>query len=175
MLMDNLKKFKAEQTIIELGRRQLVEDNIICQVRAFSDDLVQLIEYNYSGEYDGITIIYYDDISDILWKSKEVESISKLVPNVTIFEIPEVTLTSMSSAIENLRELFRTIEIHKEGVGDGGQFGEIIDLDQEWIHMNEFTPKSNMTRFHSLLRIDHISKISADTRYLNNMELLYLS
>jgi hypothetical protein len=175
MLRDKLKKFKAEHTIIEVTRRPLAEDYIICHVRAFSDDLVQLIEYNRSGKYDGMTIIYSDDISDILWKSKAAESISKLLQNVTIFETPEVSLTSMSSAIRDISKLFKTIEIHKEIAGAGGQFGEIVELDREWLHMNEFTPPDNMSRYHSLTRIDNISKISVDTLYLNNLERLYLT
>ncbi|MDH3378666.1 MAG: hypothetical protein OEQ39_17220 [Gammaproteobacteria bacterium] len=173
MLLEKLKKFRKNQSLVEVSRREITSEDIICQIRTISDDFIQLTEYNYSGAYDGITIIYMDHISDILWESKSLESVEKLSRKLTHFEVPEVNLESMPQIITDLKEKFGAIEIWKETIGEGAQHGRVLDINDEWVHLEEFSPKHVVRSYKSLLRIGHITKVSTDTLYLKDLTKLY--
>ncbi len=173
MISEKLNEFKKDQKVIEIGRRNYSEDVIICQVRSVSEFFVQLTEYNHSGEFDGINIIFIEDITDILWNSKEVESIEKLMKAVTPFEVKKINLDSTFAIIEDIKSKYNSIEIWKEGIGTGGHFGEILNFDEEWIHMFEYTHKGNTSTYECILRADQISKIATDTLYLKNLAKIY--
>ncbi|MCW7754485.1 hypothetical protein OOT00_10860 [Desulfobotulus sp. H1] len=163
MIIEKLKHFKKNQDLVEIGRRHLSETPIVGQIRALSDSLVQVTEYDGTGRYNGISVFYTDDITDLLWETRDTRSVLKLARLRTPFEVPELRLGSLKLLIEDLQQRFGTVAMLNEMAGLTAMCGDILNVDNEWVHILEYAPRSDDGRFQSLTRLDLITRLCADT------------
>ena len=173
MLQERLRHFKKTQELIEIGRRNYTAENLLCQVRAISNFVIQVAEYNQHGDYNGISILFLDDITDVLWETRELISIQKLARMKTPFEVPELKLNSIASLLEDIRQRFGSVVIYNETLGNVGMHGEILGVEEQWVHLKEFSPRRDGARFESILRLDYVTRISTDSLYLKDLHRIH--
>lgn len=173
MIREKLKYFRKTQELVALGRRNFSDEHLICQIRSVSESLVQVTEYDHNGAYNGISFLYIDDITDLLWDTFELKSLGKLARMRTPFEVPELKLGSLRILLLEIKERFGSVVLFNELLGNVGMYGEVMAVDAEWIELHEFLPKGNPGRFHSLVRLDLVTRITTDAPYLAGLIRLH--
>lgn len=163
MLIEKLRQFKKNQDIVEIGRRHFSDTPVIGQIRALSDTLAQITEYDSLGRYAGIAVLYTDDITDLLWDTRNTRAVLRLARLRTPFEVPELRLGSLRLLIEDIQQRFGTGAFLNEMAGPTLMCGEILAVDNEWVHIHEYAPRSEDGRLYSLTRLDLVTRICADT------------
>ncbi|TWI70295.1 hypothetical protein LZ24_02305 [Desulfobotulus alkaliphilus] len=169
MILEKLKHFKKNQDVVEIGRRHFSESPILGQIRALSDTLVQVTEYDSTGRYNGISVFYADDITDLLWETRDTRTVMKLARLRTPFEVPELRLGSLRLLIEDIQQRFGTAAFLNEMAGLTAMCGEVISVDNEWVHILEYAPRSEDGRFQSMTRLDLITRLCADTPAIHDV------
>jgi len=172
MLVGRLETLRKSQAFVSVGRRLLTDSQIIGQVRQLSDPFVQLVEYDSYGNFDGTVVVFLEHITDLFWETREIRSIESLATKKTVFEVSEADLSSLEGLLNDLTGR-GPVGLYKEGLGDGGQFGRVVSANDSWVQLDEFSPKSNMNLYRSLLRIDDITRVEAGSIYLNDLDRLY--
>ena len=169
MIIEKLRQFKKNQDIVEIGRRHFSETPILGQIRALAETLVQITEYDTSGRYNGISVLYTDDITDLLWETRDTRSVQRLARLRTPFEVPELRLSSLRLLIEDVQQRFSAAAFLNEMAGPSAMCGDVLAVDNEWVHILEYAPRSEDGRFQSLTRLDLVTRIATDTPAIRDL------
>lgn len=170
-----LEKLKNEQILADFYTDSYSETTYGF-VLNFNEDFLLVEKFDDECNYDGLTIFLLHNVTRIRWAGNEIESIAKLIdltkrqPNQI-----NIDLTSTKTILESVNKLYNQVTVHIQDIDDSVCFiGQIHEIDNESVVINEFGTKSSLDRKFILLSLDDITRIDANGQYENNLKKLFL-
>ena len=131
-----------------------------------SKDFLLLRKFNELGEYDGISAIRKDDVSEIGFEGNRRYVNAKLIEKYGN-DNPDVSPIDLSS-IQTIIESFSTygyVALFQEEYSNDFDIGEVLENDEEFLILHGYGTTNALDRPKVLLRLDSISRIDVDGKY----------
>jgi hypothetical protein len=170
-----LEKLKKDETLIDIYRDEIV-DNCLTGIISDYNDLLCYSSIVYEdGTEDGISIVKTKDITRLRWEGNARESLILLMKEKkTTLSKPKLSILTLREAIESVQNHFGYVDIHIEYMNDETCFiGEVEDIDDDHLVLNEFGTMSSRDRHRLLVPLDQISRIDAGDQY--EKDIVFLS
>jgi hypothetical protein len=170
-----IERLKSEQIFIELHADRY-DDSDYCFIIDYDDDFLVIERFKAEGGYEGISVLLRQNISRIKWGGNELTSISKLIDvSKRQQSKSEVDLTSIETVLSTTYAMFGHISVFIQDIDKNICFvGQIHEIDNEAIVINEFGTKGTLDRRFILLSLEDITRIDAGGLYERNLEKLFL-
>lgn len=166
-LFDNfVRKAIGNITFVDIDRPNYESESIFGIIFQQSEDFLAMKEFSEVGEYDGVTVIRKDDVSEIGTGGNQRSSNEQLVVNPTEIDLEiSIDLASMRSILESISSKFSYVAIYQEEYSTAFDLGEILEIDDEFILLHRYGTKNGLDRSQVLLRLDSITRVQADGKY----------
>ena len=141
----------------------------------FNDDFLLVEKFDDECNYDGLTIFLRHNITRIRWSGNDIESVAKLI-DTTKRQKNKITidLKSMQTILESVSMNYNHLTVHIQDIDKSVCFiGQIHEMDDNTIVINEFGTKSSLDRKFILLSLDDITRIDVNGQYENNLKKLF--
>jgi hypothetical protein len=153
-------------TFLDINRAGFESDVIFGIIFQESETFLCLKKFDENGEYDGVVVIRKNDITYIGIGGNKRVATEKLVMNRRDIESEiTVNLTSMISVIKSISSKFGYLAIYEEDYSEDFYLGEVLDIDDEFVFLNEYGTRKSLDRSKILLRLNSITRIEVDGRY----------
>jgi signal transduction histidine kinase len=131
--------------------------------------------YNEDFIYNGVTVIFQQNVSRIRWEGNELESLAKLIDlSKRQKDRLKIDLSSIQSILNGIYQHFKHIALHIQDLDSGVCFiGQIHEMDEESIVLHEYGTKASLDRKFILLSLSDITRIDAGGQYETNLQKLY--
>ena len=176
ILVDQLQNALDDEIYVDIYRDEVDTGESESGYAAhLSDDYVSLIKFTDEGYYDGLVFMDVDDITRVRMASRSLESQEKLVEkNASIPEVPEFEMSSMEEIIEQTAEHYGCVTVFIENIDEDLCFtGEVVEMDEEQLVLNEYGSMGKLDRCTLVLRMDDITRVDVDGQYENNLRYLH--
>jgi len=169
-----LKKIINERTFVDIYNDNY-EESCYGYILDFNDTFLVLDSYNDESIADGIIVFFRGNITRIRWGGNEISSASKLIDNSKRTNIKsEIDLSSVQNVIKSINENYGYINISIQDIDSSVCFiGEICEMDEETVVIDEFGTKTSLDRKNIMLSINDITKIEAGGIYEENLKKLF--
>jgi hypothetical protein len=180
ILISSLNELQKSKKLCEL----LVEnpdDFIFCQIIDFNEDftLVKRI-LSDSGESDGYSMLFTDNIRNIAWEGELLLQLEILVnqrsknEQITLDKISNIHINNhFFKTIRTINSLFGHISVYETYSSDDFYFGQVNEIDEEYMLMRLMGDKSIMDDKRLVLRLEDIGRIDFGGIYDENMLRLH--
>jgi len=176
ILVDQLQEALDNEVFVEIYR-----DDLDCgesesgYVAHLSEGFVSLIKFTSAGYYDGLIIMDVDDITRVRIGGTKLESQEKLVEkNATIPDMPEFEMSSLEEIIEQVGEHYECVTVFIEDIDEDICFvGEVVEIDEDYLVLNEYGTMSRLDRNTGVFRMDDITRVDVDGQYEKNLQHLH--
>ena len=141
-----------------------------------NDDFLFLEKYSDKGDSDGITILLRENITRVRWNGNKISSIHSLLENQQpVIKKNKIDITSINSILKTTFEIYKYIGIHVQGLDSDVFFiGQIIEMDNEFIILNEFGTQISLDRKTLLLSLSDITMIEVGGKYEEGIKKLMI-
>ncbi len=170
-----LERLKKEKILFDLYRDDLVNDCLTGILTDYNEKCCHLSLVDEDGTDNGISVVKTDDISRIRWDGNARDSLKILMKEKkTKLLSPSISIGSLREVIESIQNHFGYVNIHTEYMNDDICFiGEIEDIDDDHMIVNECGTMSSRDRHRMLVPMDQISRIDAEAQY--EKDIVFLS
>jgi hypothetical protein len=129
-----------------------------------NDDFLFLEKYTSESYSDGITILLRENITRVRWNGNKIKSIHSLLENQQpITKKNKIDIRSINSILKTVSETYNYIGIHTQDLDNDVFFiGQIIEIDNEFIVLNEFGTQISLDRKTLLLSLSDITMIEVE-------------
>ena len=168
-----LEKLSKENILVDIFTDNYAESFYGFIVK-FNDDFLLLEHYNDDLIYNGIIIFKTENITRIKWNGNDINNSFELLDiskrNKIVYNIEIDTLNSI---INTISKIYGHINLSIQDLDSGMCIiGEVEEMDDEKIVVNQFGTKSTNDRTYLMLSTKDITKIEAGGIYeLNLMKL----
>ncbi len=169
-----VEKLKNENTLADIYTDRF-EESDYGFILDFNDDFLLIEKFDDDCNYDGLTIFLRHHITRIRWSGNDIESAAKLI-DLTKRERNKINidLTSTQTVLESVNQLYNHLTVHIQDIDNSVCFiGQIHEMDENSIVINEFGTKSSLDRKFILLSLDDITRIDVNGKYENNLKKLF--
>jgi len=140
----------------------------------FTDDFLLFENYNNNSMENGIIVFYRENITKIRWEGNELNHLQKLIKTPRISGLEKIELYNIQTIISSVQLLFGHINIYTEDIDDDVCYiGEVDDLDDFVVVLNEFGNPNTSDRKKVLINIHNITKVEANGIYEKNLLEIY--
>jgi hypothetical protein len=171
-----LEMLKESQELALFKRDvQAEKDDVEGFIRDFNEDWLLLDVVNdQSGKYDGIRILQTNQITQVRWQSQGLKTLKLMVQeNYKPLNKGKIDISNISSILNDVQKLYLYINIHLDEIHSGACFiGQIVEMDDQCLVMDEFPTHSSTEISRSLFRITEITRIDAGAPYEENINLI---
>lgn len=170
-----LEKLKSEQILADFYTDNYSETTYGF-VLNFNEDFLLIEKFDSECNYDGLTIFLRQNITRIRWAGNDIESVAKLI-DLTKRQTSQINieLTSIKTILETVNQLYNHVTVHIQDIDDSICFiGQIHEIDEESVVINEFGTKSSLDRKFIILSLEDITKIDANGQYESNLKKMFL-
>jgi len=173
VFFENLKRLIDQKIFVSIFT-DIYRESFIGYIIRISEDLLLLYSYEI-GKPNGIKIFRLDDITRIRWGTKELDEIESLIslpPNLEA--INKITMDNKAVAIKQVQNIFGYVTIHIQSIDKSICFiGEIVEMDDETIIINEFGTIDSQGRAFLLIALQDITRIDSGGIYEEQLLQLY--
>ncbi len=169
-----LQKLKSENILAHIYTDHYDESDYGF-ILDFNDEFLLIEKFDDDCNYDGLSIFQRHNITRVRWSGNDIESVSKLIdptkrPKIMI----NIDLTSINTILENVDKLYNHLTVHIQDIDKSVCFiGQIHEIDENSIVINEFGTKSSLDRRFILLSLNDITRIDVNGQYENNLKRLF--
>lgn len=169
-----LEKIKAEKIFIDIYT-DCFEESLYGFLVDFNDEFILLEKFTNLGQVDGISILKRENISRIRWAGNEIETASNFAhQEKKLKNIGDLKIDTISCILKTVQRTFGYVNISIQHVDNEACFiGEIEDMDEETVVMNEYGTYLSLDRKMLLLAMEDITKIEAGGHYEENLKKLF--
>lgn len=142
----------------------------------FNDEFLVFETFDTNGIPDGITVFFRDENSIIMsWGGNEITSTEKVLDHTRrLQKMPKINLESVETIVKSVNEGFRHITICTSDFDDTCFIGQVRDIDEDTLVLNEFGSKIALDRKFVMIPLNSISKIQAGGQYELSLVKLYI-
>ncbi|MBI3259013.1 MAG: hypothetical protein HYZ54_06025 [Ignavibacteriae bacterium] len=169
-----LDKLKHDQTFVHIIIDKY-EESHYGFIIDFNNELLSIERFNSDFNYDGFVVVKRESISKIRWGGNDIISTSILIDESKRSKnLHNVDITSIATALRSMHDSFGHITVFMQDI-DINQFyvGQIHEMDNETLVINEFGTKGTLDRNFSLLDVEEITRVDAGGQYENNLTRLF--
>lgn len=140
-------------------------------------DFLVFVQFNEDGIYDGVCILFRENISRVRWGGNEIDSMAKLAGEFK----PEyydrtVDISSVDSIINSVNELYGHLTVHIQDIDSSVCYiGQVEEVDGESLLLHEYGTRMSLDRKKMLLHIADITLIEADGIYERSLKSMFES
>ena len=169
-----LKNFTDDKTFVDIYTDQF-EDSTFGFIVKFSDEFLLLEQFTSIGEVNGISVFKREDISRIRWKGNDISTTEIFaLKEKRIENLEEIQVGSITEVLKSVSDKFGYVTIHVQNLDSGiSLIGEIVEMDEDIIVVNEFGTYSSLDRKMLMINIDEITKVEAGADYENNLKEIF--
>lgn len=169
-----LRELKSSQALVDVYRDGLGKESLTGVVTDFSDALLYLSLFTESGDANGISIVFRDDVTRMRWLGNERKSIESLIQAAGSKPVrPRIMLDSIQSVLKGVAESFGYVNVLIERIDDSMTFiGEIAELDQDSLVLDAYGTFSTRDRSRLYLCCSDLTRVDADAAYERSVALL---
>lgn len=170
-----LDKFIQENTFVDIYTDRYRNTNFGFIIE-YDDEYLVLEKISEEGKPDGIGVFIRENITRIRWGGNEIESTERLIDNSKRLKNRiHIDFSSTVSIINSLHEYFGYVTVHIQDIDDSICFiGQIMDIDDETLVMNEFGTRSSLDRKMIMISIADITLIEGGGEYEENLKRLMI-
>lgn len=164
------------KTYVTVRRPVYDSDELFGMILQQSEDFLLLRKFNELGEYDGISTIRKEDVSEIGFEGNRRLVNEKLVEKYgnDNSDLPSINLTSIRTIIESFSS-YGYVALFQEEYSNDFDIGEVIEIDEEFLILNGYGTSNALDRPKALLRLDSISRIDVDGKYEKSILEIFLN
>lgn len=168
LFTDYLQRFMRERTVVDVYRERLCKHGLMGRVVGLSERVLLLDRIDDRCEPDGLTAIRPSDITRVRAQDRELLAVEQLVcARNDALNLDEIALLELSSAMTILHRRYGAVTVHVEALDSTLAFsGEPIELDDDVLVLRQWGTKRTLDKYILLLRLDEITRVDSDTRYL---------
>ena len=169
-----LEKLKDENVLVDIYTDNYNESDYGFIID-FNEDFLLIEKFGDDSNYDGLTIFFRHNITRIRWSGNEIESAFKLLDlSKRQKEIINIDLTSIQTILESINKIYNHLTVYIQDIDkDVCLIGQIHEIDENSIVINEFGTKSSLDRKFILLSLDDITRVDANGKYEKNLMRLF--
>lgn len=169
-----LDKLKTEETLVDVYT-DLYDDNFYGFIINFNDDFLLLEHFNEDLTYNGIIIFRREDITRIKWGGNDLSSCLKLIDNsARIKSVNDIRIDSIESILDSISIMYKHVTLQIQNIDRGMCIiGEIEDMDDENIVINQFGTQSTLDRSFMMIALEEITRVDAGGIYETNLLKIY--
>ena len=169
-----LNQLKVSCQLIDIYRDDLQADSLTGFITDLNSDFIYLSIFDDSGLCVGISIIRTSDITRVSWEGNERNAIQQLIDKKESKPLkPSIDLDNISSVIKSTQKEFGYSTFHVEEIDPDICFiGDVIEMDDEHLQMNNYGTMSGRDNNIILLRISDITRIEAEASYEKDIAYL---
>ncbi len=166
-------QFKNQKTFIDLCVSGESNFGFIID---FNDEFLVFEVFDENGVPDGITVFFRDENSIITrWGGNEISSTEKVLDHARrIQKMPKINLESVETIVKSVSDGFRHINICTNDFDDTCFIGQVRELDEDALILNEFGSRIALDRKLIMIPLNAISKIQAGGQYELSLVKLYI-
>ena len=153
----------------------LYDDNFYGFIINFNDDFLLLEHFNEDLTYNGIIIFRREDITRIKWGGNDLSSCLKLIDNsARIKSVNDIRIDSIESILDSISIMYKHVTLQIQNIDRGMCIiGEIEDMDDENIVINQFGTQSTLDRSFMMIALEEITRVDAGGIYETNLLKIY--
>jgi hypothetical protein len=159
-----LNKIVQEEIFVNIFRDGFDEESFGF-ILDFNEDFILLEYYKEDSSHDGVAILLREDVTRIRWEGNEISGIQKFIYRPIENYKSKINLESIKTILETLNSHFGYVTITKENLADTVFIGEIVEIDDNSMLMNEYGTKISQDRKKLLLSIEDITLMEAGGSY----------
>lgn len=171
-----LEILKSTKELADFYRDIRADDNEITgYVRDFNDDWVLLDVLNTeNGKSKGISVFCIEDIERVRWGSAELISNKILAEkNYKPSAVGDIEIDSVEKILKTVQYAYGYVNIMLDNNDPDTCFiGKIVELDNEYLVLDEFPTRSSKIISQSLFKLSHITRVDAGADYENGISFL---
>lgn len=162
----NLKKIVEDKIFVDVFTDRY-EESTYGFIKDFNDIFLVLESYSDDSNADGIVVFFRENITRIRWGGNNISSAYKLIDDTkTSAEKIEINLSSIQDILKSMHSSYGYVNISVEDIDSSICFiGEVTEMDEETIVINEYGTKSSLDRSNIMISIDDITKVEAGGQY----------
>lgn len=157
------------------------EDYIYSQIIDSNEDITLLRRIaTDSGEFDGYSLIFTENIRTISWEGELLEQLEILLEECSkekrenFEKINNINIDShLFKTIKRINSFFGHISVYEIFNADEFFFGQVKDIDEYFMQLRLMGDKSRMDDRNIVLRLDDIGRIDFGGIYDENMLKLH--
>lgn len=175
ILNSKLMQLAAQGSLVEVYRDRLAREATVGRVRQSSAHVVLMSRCDELYRYDGVAAVRATDITRIRHGGRELETGALIHgPCLQPPPFPDVALLEISSAITIFQQRFGHVLLRAERLEPDMCFiGEVTDLDDEMLVLQEFGTFKTRDRRELMVALDEITYVGADGAYEARLMSLY--
>ena len=163
---DFVERAIADRVFVNVERPNYETDGLMGILVQQSEDFIELVKFDQTGEYDGLSIIRKDDVLSMRRGGNELSSFDRLLTDQTgIVQEGSVDLTSIRSVVESVFKQFGYVGVFQEEYDSAFDLGEVIAVDDDFVSISAYGTAKSLDRSKVLLRLDSISRVDVDGKY----------
>ena len=180
ILLNSLQQLKKTSKLCELSLEH-PEDFIFCKIVDFNEDLTLVKRIlSDSGESDGHSLIFTDNICNLGWEGELLIQLEILVnerskdDKINLDKIANININNhFFKIIRTINSFFGHISVYESATSDDFYFGQVKDIDEEYILMKLMGDKAIMDDKSLVLRLEDIGRIDFGGIYDENLLRLH--
>jgi hypothetical protein len=141
----------------------------------FNDNFLLLECFTDESKFDGIIAFHRENITRIRWGGNEISSAAELIEKpIENFVKGTIDLTNMRTILKGVSENYGYVNVSIEDIDSGVCFiGEISEMDEQTIVLNEYGSKISLDRKNIMLSIQDITMVQGGGVYEENLISLF--
>lgn len=161
--------------LVEVHRDSLGGPPLVGRLLRRTDELLLLHRVDEAdGAHDGFVAVVVDFVTRISWESRDLRALRTLVDRAPLPPAPDVDARSLVGVIRSFQARFGYLAVHAENdVPDAAFVGELLEIDDDALHLRSYGARSAMDRGELLLALDAVTRVEADGRYERALMKLY--
>jgi hypothetical protein len=173
MIVTELLKHQADQTLVSVERSDVSDDEIRGFILRADDDLVVMSMYSSDGEYEGLTLFPTSQITEVAWGNRELKAIRHLIVDDVQNNTPYIEGIELGEIIEELSRKYECVALMENGDESYFDVARLASYDQEWLKLECYGNKRTLSKYTKLTRVDNISRVEFDTIYVQRILRLH--
>ncbi|HEY5593238.1 MAG TPA: hypothetical protein VIK55_19755 [Paludibacter sp.] len=165
-----LSKLQSEDILVDVFTDHY-DESLYGFIRNFNDKYLLLENYDDNGFYDGIIVFKREDITRIKWDNNGIQSHAQLITrHKQIEDFANIKIDNLENIIKSISNSYNCLTIMIQDIeSDWTIVGQLIDMDDDTIIVNEFGTMSTLDRGMLMISSADITRIGAGSIYEKNL------
>lgn len=176
VIESSLDNLIAARVLVEIYRDRLASEPLVGRVIRRSPNIFIMEKRDELYRLDGFVAARPSDITRMKWGGRELEAGARIAERTNeMIDLPDVAFLEISSALTSFERRFGYVSLYVERISSNVAFiGEVIKLDDDFVHIRQFGTLKEMARSDLLMRLDEITRVEADGNYERKLRALYV-